>query len=165
MRKAENETGFIQVNTSIVKSKNSTSANLTKYEFTDKSELEEGKTYIYKIRSVDLGGQIHDCKLSAEVTYNGIPKELILNQNYPNPFNPTTTIDVFLPKDAKVSIEIYNILGQNIRTLYSGEKEKGLHSFLWNGKDNSQKSVSSGVYFYQVNTPDGQKLKKMTLMK
>ncbi len=165
MRKAENSAEFVSVNNSLVKSKNSTSANRTKYEFTDKSGLEEGTTYTYKIRSVDLGGQVHDYKLSSEVKYDGIPKELILNQNYPNPFNPTTTIDVFFPKDVKVSVEIYNILGQNIRTLYSGEKEKGLHSFLWNGKDNSQKSVSSGVYFYQVITPDGQKLKKMTLMK
>jgi len=165
LRKSENSADFVPVTNSLVKSKNSTSANLTKYEFVDKSDLEEGVTYTYKIRSVDLGGQVHDYKLSSEVTFTSIPKELILNQNYPNPFNPTTTFEVFLPKDVKISVDIYNILGQNIRTLYSGEKEKGLHTFLWDGKDKSQKSVSSGVYFYQVITPDGQKLKKMTLMK
>ena len=165
MRKSANSTEFVPVTNSLVKSKNSTSANLTKYEFVDKSDLQEGVTYTYKIRSIDLGGQVHDYSLLSEVTYDGIPKELILNQNYPNPFNPTTTFEVFLPKDVKISVDIYNILGQNIRTLYAGEKEKGLHTFLWDGKDKSQKSVSSGVYFYQVITPDGQKLKKMTLMK
>lgn len=74
----------------------------------------------------------------------------ILHQNYPNPFNPTTTIDFSIQNDSEVKLTIYNIKGQKIKTLVSNEFTKGSHSTIWNGNDNSETAVSSGIYFYKL---------------
>jgi flagellar hook assembly protein FlgD len=71
--------------------------------------------------------------------------------NYPNPFNPTTTINFSLPEDCNVGLSIYNVKGQKVKALTNEFLVKGLHSIEWNGKDNNNKSVSSGIYFYQLN--------------
>lgn len=73
-----------------------------------------------------------------------------LYQNHPNPFNPSTTIDFSIQNDSKVDISIFNIKGQNIKTLAQNEFSKGSHSVIWNGNDELDKSVSSGVYFYKL---------------
>ena len=71
--------------------------------------------------------------------------------NYPNPFNPETTISFDLPQDSKVKITVYNIKGQKIKTLYSfSNRGLGTRSVIWNGTDENNHSVSSGIYFYQL---------------
>ena len=82
---------------------------------------------------------------------NLIPLITKLNQNYPNPFNPTTTINYSLKENAKVSINIYNIKGQKVKKLVSDQLLAGQHKAVWNGKDDSEKKVSSGVYLYKLN--------------
>ncbi|MCK4653950.1 MAG: right-handed parallel beta-helix repeat-containing protein, partial [Candidatus Cloacimonetes bacterium] len=94
-----------------------------------------------------------------------IPLITKLNQNYPNPFNPTTTINYSLKENSKVSINIYNIKGQKVRTLIKDKLEAGNYSVIWYGKDNNGKSVSSGIYFYKLKTDKFEKTKKMILMK
>ncbi|MCK4505055.1 MAG: T9SS type A sorting domain-containing protein [Candidatus Aegiribacteria sp.] len=71
-------------------------------------------------------------------------------QNHPNPFNPTTTISYQLPVNADVTLSIYNILGQKLLTLVNENKPSGYHSVLWNGTDENNQPVPSGVYFYQL---------------
>jgi len=71
--------------------------------------------------------------------------------NYPNPFNPTTTISFSIPNENKVKLSIYNIKGQEIKTLFHNNFTKGSHSIAWNGNDESGNSVSSGLYFYKLN--------------
>ncbi len=71
--------------------------------------------------------------------------------NYPNPFNPSTTIDFSIQKDSKIEISIYNIKGQKVRTLADNDFAQGSHSIIWNGDDDFYKSVSSGIYFYELN--------------
>ncbi|NMB81262.1 MAG: T9SS type A sorting domain-containing protein, partial [Ignavibacteria bacterium] len=96
----------------------------------------------------------------------GMPTEFSLEQNYPNPFNPTTNIRFSLPKSAVVSLIIYNALGQKVATLIEGkEYNAGNYNFTWNGKDISGRSLSSGIYFYQLNTNDFSVTKKMMLLK
>ncbi|MDP8267524.1 MAG: T9SS type A sorting domain-containing protein, partial [Candidatus Tenebribacter davisii] len=85
--------------------------------------------------------------------------------NYPNPFNPTTTISYDLNNNSKVKLEIFNIKGQKVLTLEDGEKIAGHHNIVWNGKDSEGRSVSSGVYFYKLDTEDYSSVKKMILMK
>jgi flagellar hook assembly protein FlgD len=80
-----------------------------------------------------------------------MPVNPVLFKNYPNPFNPSTHIRFFLPNDNHVELTIYNIKGQKVKTLINSKKEKGNHSVIWNGKDENQHSVSSGVYFYRLN--------------
>ncbi len=87
--------------------------------------------------------------------------------NFPNPFNPSTTISFSLTaKDAKnTKLEIYNLKGQKVKTLVNEELSAGKHSVVWNGTDDSDKSVSSGIYFYKMRAGSYTSTKKMILMK
>ncbi|GEM_PF-2453809 len=94
------------------------------------------------------------------------PTEFSLSQNYPNPFNPSTTIRFGLPKEAPVTLEIYNVLGVKVRTLIAGETmNAALHSVVWDGKDDAGVAVPSGVYLYRIYADQFQASKKMTLIK
>ncbi len=88
-----------------------------------------------------------------------------LKGNYPNPFNPTTHIDFSLKKAGKVEIVIYNITGQKVRTLVDGELEADDHSVVWNGKDDRGNQVSSGIYFYRLQTSETSQTRKMLMLK
>jgi len=85
--------------------------------------------------------------------------------NYPNPFNPQTIIEFQLSKKMPVEINIYNIKGQKIRTLMNEEKEAGAHSVVWNGNNDNNFPVSSGVYFYRMVTGEVISSRKMLLLK
>ena len=89
----------------------------------------------------------------------------IATANYPNPFNPSTTITYSIPSDGLVSIDIYNIKGQLVRQLLSGEQSKGSHSVVWNGKDNNGRECSSGFYFYRVSAGNQSLTRKILMLK
>ena len=88
-----------------------------------------------------------------------------LNGNYPNPFNPVTNIAYSLKETGKVKIEVYNLKGQLVKTLINDIKETGDYTAIWNGTDTSNKPVSSGVYFYKMESGNYTATKKMILMK
>ena len=94
-----------------------------------------------------------------------IPTEFALKQNYPNPFNPVTTIHYDLPKDAMVKVMIYDILGREVKSLVRDVKQAGYHTITWDSKDTNGNPVSAGVYFYQIQSKDFVKTKKMILLK
>ncbi len=94
-----------------------------------------------------------------------LPISLSLRQNYPNPFNPVTTIEYDTPKVAKVSIEIFNILGQRIRTLVNETKQAGSYSVKWNARNDFGELVPSGIYFYRMKTAGFEKYRKLLLLK
>ncbi|MDP3114826.1 MAG: T9SS type A sorting domain-containing protein [Candidatus Cloacimonadaceae bacterium] len=85
--------------------------------------------------------------------------------NYPNPFNPSTTIAYQIPETGNVRLEIYNMKGQKVRTLVNEQKYSGSHSVLWNGTDQSGRSVVSGVSFYRLVTDNKTLSKRMLLLK
>lgn len=96
---------------------------------------------------------------------NAVVTDYALSQNYPNPFNPTTTIEFALPNSSRVDIEIFNILGQKVATLFSGNKAVGYHQVEWNASN-----FGSGVYFYKISATSErgdkfQSVKKLMLMK
>jgi len=93
------------------------------------------------------------------------PAEFYLSQNYPNPFNPTTKINYNLSKEAKVTLKIFNLLGEEIKTLVNRFETSGLKSVEWNGQNNSGRLVSSGVYIYRLNTGELQLNRKMTFIR
>ena len=95
-----------------------------------------------------------------------ISNKIILNQNYPNPFNPTTIISFSLQNISNVELSIYNIKGQRVKTLAKNHFDKGNHSIIWNGDDESGKPISSGVYLYKI-IVDGKNeaVKKCILLK
>jgi hypothetical protein len=93
------------------------------------------------------------------------PKNFALYQNQPNPFNPETKISYYLPKTCEVKLVIYNILGQNIRTLFDGRQDAGMQTLSWDGRDNHGVQQSSGIYFYRLQADDFYQARKMTLTK
>ena len=84
---------------------------------------------------------------------------------YPNPFNPTTNIRFSNRVAGNVSLDVYNIKGQKVKTLASGHYEAGHYHIIWNGDDNTGRKVGSGIYFTRLVTEDKQVIKKMVLVK
>lgn len=90
----------------------------------------------------------------------------ILYQNYPNPFNPQTNINFNLTRSSKISLSIYNIKGQLVSKLIDNETfQKGIHSIIWNGKNNKGKEVSTNVYLYTLRIGDKSISRKMLLLR
>jgi hypothetical protein len=100
-----------------------------------------------------------------EQVANTIPKTYELSQNYPNPFNPTTLINYQLPEAQNVSLEVYNSLGEKIRTLVNGAQSAGYHTVQWDGLNNSGRSVASGMYLYRITAGKFVSVKKMLLLR
>jgi len=94
-----------------------------------------------------------------------IPDKFELYQNYPNPFNPSTSITFDLPKDEFVTLKIYNVIGQEVRTLVNEFRNAGRYTVVWDGKDNFGKVVPSGIYFYRMTAGSFNKTMKMVLAK
>ena len=94
-----------------------------------------------------------------------IPNKFALFDNYPNPFNPTTQIAVDLPEAAFTELTVWNIMGQKVVTLHSGELNAGRHSISFDGRDTNGKQLTSGMYIYRVKAGKYNATKKMTLMK
>lgn len=109
--------------------------------------------------SVDLG------TAADEEATSQLPMEFRLDQNVPNPFNPTTSIGFSLPERSHVRLEIYNILGQQVRTLFDDVLPPGNHSVIFDGTDGNGRSLATGVYLYVIKTSRYAQSKKMLLMK
>ncbi|MEZ5357701.1 MAG: FlgD immunoglobulin-like domain containing protein [Candidatus Zixiibacteriota bacterium] len=94
-----------------------------------------------------------------------LPTAFELSNNYPNPFNPVTIIEYNLPTRSSVMLEVFNILGQCVKTLESGEKPAGCYHIEWDGTDQNNQPVTTGVYFYRLQADDFAQTKKMILLK
>lgn len=96
---------------------------------------------------------------------NDIPLQYALKQSYPNPFNPSTSISYQVPRQSDVQIEIYNTLGQKVRTLINARKEPGNHQTVWDGKNDRGLQMGSGVYLYRMVAGGFVQTRKMVLLK
>lgn len=94
-----------------------------------------------------------------------VPSAFRLGQNYPNPFNPSTEISFALPEDGIVSLKIFNVNGQLIRTLVDGSMTAGEHTVIWNGQNAKFEAVTSGIYFYVLESNGNRDGKSMTLLR
>jgi len=95
-----------------------------------------------------------------EPSVEQLPEEFALYQNYPNPFNPTTTIKFNLPKTSQVTLRIFNILGEEVTILVSGQLPSGKYTCEWDGS-----KVASGVYLYRLEAEEYLETRKMVLLK
>ncbi|MBT4809643.1 MAG: T9SS type A sorting domain-containing protein [Candidatus Marinimicrobia bacterium] len=95
----------------------------------------------------------------------GIPTEFALHENYPNPFNPTTTLRFDLPEVSDITLTIYNMLGQKVRTFNYQNTSAGYHSVTWDATNDLGQQVGAGVYLYQLLAKDFVKTRKMVLLK
>ena len=96
---------------------------------------------------------------------NVIPTDFSITQNYPNPFNPSTTIRYGLPQASSVTIKIYNILGQEVKTLVNEDKSAGTYTVQWNGDNDFGYQVASGTYIYRIVAGNFVQVRKMVLLK
>jgi hypothetical protein len=97
---------------------------------------------------------------SVENISNNIPADFSLDQNYPNPFNPATTIRFILPEAGNVKLLLFNILGQELRTLVNEFKESGAHTINFDAQ-----GLGSGIYIYKIEVNGFVQTRKMTLLK
>ncbi|MDP4115732.1 MAG: T9SS type A sorting domain-containing protein, partial [Bacteroidota bacterium] len=139
---------------------NGTTTELCKYSFTDKVDF--GK-YSYRLRQVDFDGSFEYSKIINVEAF--APKVFSLEQNYPNPFNPSTVIKFNLATESQVIVKIFNIIGQEVKTLVNNRYSAGQHSVSFNAAN-----LNSGVYFYKMEAKgnDGSNFsatKKMILTK
>ena len=135
---------------------NGTTTQRNYYSYYDKN-LDPGN-YNYRLKQIDYDGASHYSKIAyAEVI--GL-NQFELYQNYPNPFNPTTMISYYLPKNANIKLNVYNVLGQKVAELINGYQTEGKHRIEFDaGK------LSSGVYFYKLQAGSNIRIKKMAVAK
>jgi hypothetical protein len=100
-----------------------------------------------------------------EDNFSQVPVGFTLEQNYPNPFNPATTIRYQLPKASRVILKIYNIFGHEVRTLVNERQSAGVNSVVWDGRDQSGKEVSSGIYIYRLQAGESIQSRKMSFVR
>ncbi|HEX9917497.1 MAG TPA: T9SS type A sorting domain-containing protein [candidate division Zixibacteria bacterium] len=131
------------------------------------------QTYDYAVSCVKTGGKEGKKSDQLEVTFTDVPWEkestvplcYALEQNYPNPFNASTEIRYYLLEQSKVKITVYNTLGQKVRVLVDSKQDRGWKNAIWNGKDQNDSPVASGIYFYRIATSKFQQVRKMVFLK
>ena len=124
--------------------------------------VEPGRSYIYTIEYSGGSGW----KILFETEEISVPAAAAaLFQNHPNPFNPSTTIRYYLPEEGRVTIDIVDVAGRKILTLFDGSRESGHHEARWNGVGGSGRPVSSGVYFCVMRSGRQCLTRKMTLLR
>jgi hypothetical protein len=136
---------------------NGTSTVSNSYSFTDRN-LASGN-YSYRLKQIDFNGNFEYFNLSNEVNI-GIPSKFELSQNYPNPFNPSTNLEFGISELGFVSLKIYNTSGMEVATLVNETKAAGYYTVNFNAS-----SLSSGIYFYTLQTNNFTSTKKMMLLK
>jgi len=120
----------------------------------------KGRVYVYS-------GDTSFISVEEEEEGQTLPHKFTLEQNYPNPFNANTVIrySLSVSRSTLTTLKIYNILGEEVRTLIDKWQSKGEYQISWNGKDNYGKEVASGIYLYQLKVGDQRKTKKLLLLK
>ncbi|MGQ9799426.1 MAG: T9SS type A sorting domain-containing protein [Ignavibacterium sp.] len=125
------------------------------YSFIDKNLI--AGTYKYRLKQIDFDGKV---SYSDEIKIDFIPEGFELKQNYPNPFNPVTKIVYSINQPTRVKLYVSNLLGQTIEELVNELKEPGIYEVTFDGKN-----LTSGLYFYSLETPFGKISKKMLYLK
>lgn len=139
-----------------------TSLSIHQYHFED-YKTDKNRTYFYKVANIEYDGKLN---FHGPITVNSEkPTFFTLEQNYPNPFNPTTTISFSLPQDDRATLVIYNMYGQIIRTLLDDQIKAGWHKIVWNGQDDNDRQMPSGIYFYILKSGKFHQSHRMHLIK
>jgi len=121
-------------------------------------------TYTYRLKQIDFDGTVNYSD-AIEVIVDFTPDNFELSQNYPNPFNPSTTIEFQVPQASDVTIIIYDMLGQEVKSLFAGQIQAGNYSVEWDGLNNSGSKMSSGSYIYRMTAGEFIDTKEMILLK
>ena len=163
-RKAEKEETFTDVADAFVAGHGTTVEPQT-YSFTDRTVLAAGK-YEYRLKQQDLNGAVQYTQsvmvtLSVTDVAEAAPREFALMQNYPNPFNPTTMVKFSVPSTGQATMKVYNMVGQEVVTLFEGVAEAGRYYAVPFNAAN----LASGVYFYRLVTEQKTDVRRMMLVR
>ena len=143
---------------------NGTSNQTNRYQYID-TNVESNRTYYYKIVSRDFNGTIHESPTIVSATVLTAPRRFELAQNFPNPFNPETKFQFSMAKTSAVSLVVYNVLGQKIKTVLNNETlEPGIYSnFGWDATNDLSQPVANGIYYLvmTVNATNFSAVRKM----
>lgn len=125
---------------------------------------------IAAVSFIGMGTAAVEIRLSSYLPVNEtelitVPTSVRLLQNFPNPFNPSTTIAVDLPERMPVKLDIFDIKGRHVNTIFDGELNAGTTRFMWNGSNSDQHAVASGIYLYRLTTENSCITKKMLFQK
>ena len=115
----------------------------------------------FSVEAVDNFGR----PVKTTLVHKAIPAAFALHPNYPNPFNPSTNFSIALPVDSKVSLKVYNVAGQLVRTVVNETMPAGYHTVTWDGTNSTGDKVASGVYFYKRDAGKFSKTMKMVMTK
>jgi len=181
LRSAEEETAYNEIdsyeNNSSLKGAGN-SSDTKHYQFVDNAVI-NGRTYWYKLVDVDVNGirtehgpvyaTPHAENITIDPLQGNLPDAFALSQNYPNPFNPSTKINFDIPmvKDGiiDVKITVFDMLGQKVRTLVESPMTPGPYEVEWDGTNDLNQIMPSGVYMYQFESSLYSSAKKMVLMR
>jgi hypothetical protein len=137
----------------------------------DQDDLEYGTEYFFRVLAFTNFWSLPSDMLSGTLEFleidndTELPISFSLNQNYPNPFNPTTNISYSIASDNFVTVTIYNVMGEKIKTLSNGFSTSGHKSVKWNAQNERGQEVSAGLYVYTIEAGDFRDTKKMLLLK
>lgn len=166
-RSMQEENKYHQINQSLIKSKiNIQGAN---YSYID--DQPKGTSCYYKLQTLYLDGRVFfhpsiRVDIHSQIKDNpSIPTAFKLEECFPNPFNPQTVILYQIPTEAFIDIAVYNLQGQRVRQLVRMTQPPGHHTILWNGKDDNNYPVRSGLYILRMRSGDFQANKRVTLLR
>jgi len=123
------------------------------YRWSDR-RVRPGITYHYRLKQVDSGGCEWWSQVVSATAGCNVPKGFTLCQNHPNPFNARTSIRYTIPTALHVSLKVYNILGEEVRTLVDTKQQASTYQVTWDGRDGNSRQVASGVYFCRLKAGD-----------
>jgi hypothetical protein len=141
---------------------NGTTTEPHAYSFTDDEVAND--IYYYRLKQIDFSGQF-EYSPEIEVNVDLTPQNFELHQNFPNPFNPTTSIQFQVPKQSDVTIVVYDMLGQEVKSLFANQVQAGTYTVQWDGSNNSGLKMSSGSYIYRMTADGFIETKEMILLK
>ncbi|SVD63787.1 uncharacterized protein METZ01_LOCUS416641, partial [marine metagenome] len=153
LRSLSQDRGFQRITAGVV------SGTETGYTFTD-YDVRVNMVYYYMLEAETTSDTFGPITIKVSP-----PDDFTLDQNFPNPFNPSTTIRYEIPKQTKVILKVYNLLGQEVKTLVNATQQAGFHTIIWTGLNGAGNAVSSGLYFYRLETGEFSRAKKMLLLK
>nr|WP_321268662.1 T9SS type A sorting domain-containing protein [uncultured Sulfurimonas sp.] len=128
----------------------------------------DGYIWICGLEGTSTGGMVSfnkNAAMTAVDSEDKLPAAVNITGNYPNPFNPSTTINFSINEAGLTSVFIYNIMGQKVKTLVSEYMNPGVHNIVWDGRDESGNTVSSGVYICRLKMGEQAVTKQMMLLK
>ncbi len=132
----------------------------------DATPIAVGEVGNYAVSGVDVAlSPMSSTAVEQQSNLTGAPKRFELSQNYPNPFNPSTTIRYALPKASHVTLKIYNLRGEVVKTLVNGYQTAQNYQVVWNGDNDAGQKVAAGIYLYQLQAGNYQRTMRLILMK